>query len=149
MIVLQSIYPVDTRSGTKVTIACNATSPYMKTTFFVPSPFPVCLTDFRSVRINLVAPFRVTLKGTVADVRDMDHTLQGEPKLSFDLVDANGAWITCCALGRHAANNNLRTGSEIILYFGTGRPPIGSAPGMIWMLNDGVILALRSQFEHP
>ena len=149
MNVLQSIDPIGTRSGTEVTIVPNATSPYMIKNIFVPPPFPVCLADFRSVRSKLQAPFRVTLKGTVVDVREMDHSLQGENKLTFDLIDAHGAWVTCCALGRHAANRHLCTGSEIIIYFGTGRPPIGSSSGMIWVLKDGVIVYLRSHIIPP
>ena len=61
---------------------------------------------------------------------------------TFALVDANGIYFQCCAIGRNAGN--LEEGLRIALYFGTGRAAIGSAPGALYAYEkDSAIVALN------
>ena len=56
------------------------------------------------------------------------------------LVDGAGMWMRCCALGRCANSLGLNNGNEVILYYGIGRGARGSAPGMVYFMQDSLIV---------
>ena len=58
----------------------------------------------------------------------------------FNLVDEEGSYFQCCAMHQHCDHQMLAEGQDIIIYYGTGRGPLGSLPGMLYMLNDAFIL---------
>ena len=88
------------------------------------------------------APFRGTFRGTVADLQNLDTTQQGQAKRVFKLVDATGAYLECCALGHNAYSTALTDLQDVVVYYATGRSPIGSSPGRLYLMKDSVILSL-------
>ena len=78
-------------------------------TYTAPTP-PVCVTQFMAIRSKLKAPFRITLRGVVADLSDMQLTQQEWNKRTFNLVDDAGMWVRCCALGLSARSRALARG---------------------------------------
>ena len=58
----------------------------------------------------------------------------------FNLVDEEGSYLQCCAMYQHCDHQQLVNGQDIIIYFATGRGPLGSVPGMLYMYNDAFIL---------
>ena len=95
------------------------------------------------------APFRVTLRGFIADCETKDVTNNGKAKRQFELVDSHGVFVNCCALGKHAENAAIQNASEVVIYFGTGRGPIGGLPGMIYLMKDSLIVPLGQKFLPP
>ena len=55
-------------------------------------------------------------------------------------MDRRGAYIKCNAVDRHANNSLLQNNTEVIVYFATGRPGIGSVPSFLYLYNDAVIV---------
>ena len=66
--------------------------------------------------------------------------------MSFDLIDVEGWAIPVVALGRNAENNHIVAGKEVIVYHGSGRGPLGSMPGSVYLFKDAMIvpIGLRS-----
>ena len=60
----------------------------------------------------------------------------------FKLVDEAGACIQCSALVHNVRNVAIKTKREIIVYYGTGRTPIGNAPGMLYITKDSMIIGV-------
>ena len=71
-----------------------------------------------------------------------DFTRTGEPKTSFSLVDSNGAWLNCCAIGiRNACSNALFEGSEIVAYHAYGKGSLQEGqPSLVWLFKDTTIV---------
>ena len=69
-------------------------------------------------------------------------TQQGQAKRIFKLVDATGAYIECCALSHNAYSAALTDLQDVVVYYATGRSPIGSSPGRLYLMKDSVILSL-------
>ena len=90
----------------------------------------------------MVPPFKGNFVGCVADVREPDASQQGLQKQLFDLVDENGTWFTCCALGHCAARPTLKSGLQNVLYNGTGRPKAGTAIAAVYFFKDAVMVPL-------
>ena len=101
------------------------------------------------MRPQLLANFRATFEGTIADVEDIDFTQQGDPKRIFKLVDGSGSYILCCALGHNAESVALVPNQIVVLYFATGRGPIGSSPGMVYLRKDSIIVPMRMALFPP
>ena len=76
-------------------------------------------------------------------------TAHGQPKRSFTLVDSSGIWLPCVALAQNAENEQLQIGMELLLYFCTGRGPIGSIRGAVNLLKDAVIIGLKQHAGAP
>ena len=49
----------------------------------------------------------------------------------------------------NASQCALEEDSEVILYFGTGRGPIGTSDGMLFALREGCIVPLGKKFLAP
>ena len=131
---LASVENLGKDSGTSITLLGDATSDNFKLgTHVVPSG-NVCLSDFKWLqeRGRLQANFRITLKGKVVDLQGIERTQNGHEKRIFNLVDDSGLYITVCAMFFNASAPGLRDYAEIIVYYGAGRAPIGSAKGMIY-----------------
>ena len=147
--VLHSTPPVGSRDGTTVTTAAKATSPYLGTEFDPPPEPPVCITQFVSVRNKLKSPFRISIRGVVTELSDMQFTQTESEKRTFILVDDAGMWIRCCAIGLQATSRALENSNEIIGYFGTGRKQVGSAPGSILFMRDSMIVQVKRRVMEP
>ena len=143
---LQSVSPNPIRGATTVSIVSAATSPYLTSgTYLVPKA-EACIFQFAAVRSRLVAPFRGTFQGVIVDLYEPDYTRTQSKKRCFDLVDMQGSWIRCCAIGKNADSPALVQGYEVVLYNGTGRGPIGSQPGFLYLyLFDSVIIGVAKK----
>ena len=49
----------------------------------------------------------------------------------------------------NAHSRALEEDNEIILYFGTGRGPIGTSDGMLFVLGEGCMVPLSKKFLAP
>ena len=146
---LQSVPTIKTRTGTTVTLTRTASSPYMQNqTWVVPSQ-EVCIASFAPLKTRLNAPFRVTVRGVVQDLQDLDFSQQGNEVRYFKLVDASGYYLQCAAMHHNAHSRALEEDNEVILYFGTGRGPIGTSDGMLFALREGCIVPLGKKFLAP
>ena len=121
MVVVHSVSPLPNRRGTKILTPTSPTSPYLQERVSVPPSAPLCLDRFHARRKELVAPFRATVKGIIADVQALDVSQTGNPKRQFDIVDNMGAWFSCCAVGPLSQSKALHDGVEAVLYHGMGR----------------------------
>ena len=109
----------------------------------------VCMQSFKQLLPKTTAPFRASFQGIVTELGQLDMTAQGEPKRSFTLVDSSGIWLPCVALAQNAENEQLQNGMELLLYFCTGRGPIGSIRGTVNLLKDAVIIGLKQHDKAP
>ena len=109
----------------------------------------VCVSNFASRKEKMVAPFRGTFKGTIADLKDIDYSSNGNMVRYFKLVDVVGNYIECCA-ARHNANSvALKNNYEVILYFASGRPQMGTSPSTLFVMKEGVIMPLGLKMLPP
>ena len=70
----------------------------------------------------------------------LDFTTGGKPKKPFELVDKNGYWIECVAMGRNAMIPALQTGKDVVLYNVSGGGPIVSSEGAIYLFKDAMVV---------
>ena len=107
------------------------------------------MVQFISVRTKLNPFFRLTLRGVVSDLSDMLLTQTDSSKRTFNIVDDAGMWIRCCALGMVARSRALANGNEIVVYYGAGRKSLGSAPGMVYLLKDSLVVQVGQRTVVP
>ena len=128
--------------STSIKITAMATSPFLfpPHEYIVPNP-PHCINNFQQNRAHFVVPFRATFRGTVVNVVKGDITRAGDPKTTFALVDSFGAWLPCCATGRHALSAALVDGTEIVAYnvFARANRVEGKQP-CVWLFKDSTIV---------
>ena len=65
----------------------------------------------------------------------------------FKFCDSCGSYIACCALVQNAHSSFLQEKRDVILYYVTGRRPIGNVPGMLYLTKDSWILGLGYSAE--
>ena len=111
--------------GTIITFPNNPESPYLLTAQYRRPSNEICIYQYLPFRSQLIAPFRGTFSGMVANVQDVEFAQSGKPKKCFELVDDMGSWIKCCALGRNANARALKEGTEVVVYYGLARPSLG------------------------
>ena len=64
-------------------------------------------------------------------------------------MDASGYYLQCAAMHHNAHSLALAEHNEVIFYFGTGRGPIGTSDGMLFVLKEGCIVPLGKKFLAP
>ena len=79
------------------------------------------------------------------NIRSLDATQQGIPIREFDLVDESGTWIKCSAWGRNSRVKNFVDGSEVVLYFATGKSGAGGVGVCLWLFRDAFLLVMGPQ----
>ena len=89
------------------------------------------------------APFRLTLRGIITDVSAIQGTVKEDESRLFTLVDNDGSWIKCCAIGMPARSLALVNGNEIVLYFCWGRDNLGTIPGMVYLRKNTFVVLAR------
>ena len=142
MRILHSVSTLTGREGSKLSFPRSATSPFLVSGTYEPPLSGVCIYHFLSLRSQMIAPFRATLSGMVANVQAAELSQSGNPKKYFDLVDETGSWLQCCALGRNAGTHALEDDNEVVIYFGNARPSLGSADAMMLAMKDAVIVKI-------
>ena len=83
------------------------------------------------------------------DLCDIDYSQSQNTKRVFDLMDASGSYVKVCAMHHNSTSAALRNHQEVICYFGTGRGPIGSSVGMIYLMKDAMILPVGGGVRLP
>ena len=147
--VLHSTSTNELRAGTTITMLAKPSSPFLLSERYVAPTWPTCVTQFASVRSKFKPPFRVTLRGVITDLSEMQMTLQETNKRTFILVDEAGSWLRCCALAMTARSRALANNNEVVLYFGTGRAGLGSSPGMVYFFKDSIVLQVGYKTDAP
>lgn len=70
----------------------------------------------------------------------VEESRKGNLKKFFELVDAAGYWLQFCAMGRHDMNKVVKSGSQFVLYFGTGRAQVGESVASVYLFHDAAIM---------
>ena len=113
----------------------------LKMQFAVPPP-DCCVTVFRALRNKLTPPFRLSVKGKIVDLQGMVTSQGGNLKRIFDLVDGSGLYFTCCAMWHNANSPALENYQDVVIYFGSGRGPLGSYKGMLYIMKESMIISI-------
>ena len=144
--VLHTVQAIGVEAGTQITFPTEPTSPFTTEVVYKAPTTPKVIVNFHREKGLQTPPFRATMRGTIQNVRGPESTTKGEMKMGFDLIDAEGWAIPVVALGRNADNPNIIAGTEVIVYHGSGRGPLGSIPGCVYLFKDALIvpLGLRS-----
>ena len=138
---LCTIEPIGAETGTIVTVLEHATAENMLAMSFTPPPSPYGVSSFQSLKSKLCGNFRVTLRGVVQDLENLEYAQSGSEKRMFNLVDKQGYYLNCCAMVHNVTSRALQDFNEIIVYFAIGRGPIGNSPGLIYLYKDAVIIS--------
>ena len=142
MLELVSIEPVGAETGTSMMVLSKPTAANLiSMCYAVPSP-QCCVSSFQSIRGKLRGNFRLTVKGVISDLEDVQYSQAGNEKRLFDLVDHQGAFINCCAMKHNVASRALVNLQEVVVYFASGRGPRGSAPGLLYLMKDAMIVSI-------
>ena len=144
---LTTVYGNGAVAGTLVTFPEQASSPFLLTSVFVAPSAVACISVYGPVSAQMKPPFRSTIRGWVSDVQSECTTQQGTSKRLFKLVDGAGAFIQCCALVHNVNNSAIKNEREVIVYYGTGRGPIGNVPGMLYIMKDSMIIGVGVKIE--
>ena len=139
---LNTVEGVRGNTGSTLSRLPRATSENLISMVYAVPPAEYCVTNFRMIRNKLIAPFRLTLKGKIVDVQTLEMSSGGNPKRIFDLVDNSGVYLTCCAMKHNAESSALQNFQEVVLYYGTGRGPIGNLRGMVYLMKDAMIIPI-------
>jgi hypothetical protein len=137
---LASVEAAGSETGTMLQAVNIPSTPNMiSMSFAVPSHL-CCISNYHSVRNKLRSPFRASFKGYIMDVEPVEVSQAGNQKCKFDLVDNHGVYITFCAMKHNCESAALKQCQEAVVYFGTGRGPKGSSPGMVYLMKDAMII---------
>ena len=143
--VVHSMRSIGVQTGTVVSLSSSPSSPFTTTAMFrVPTSQQYCISDFARARALLQAPpFRGTFRGIATNTSNIDATTQGKAKLSFDLVDQAGTFITMIAIGRNANVGHIKDGFDMIIFNASGRVGYGaSSEGAIYLFRDAMIVPI-------
>ena len=121
------------------------TAANMTTMRFTLPPEEFCVSEFKDFRNRLKPPFRITIRGQVLDLQPIQRSYTGNEKRSFNIMDASGYFIACCALFHNTENTELQNQRHVVLYFGTGRPSRGNGKGVLYLGAESFILPSNCQ----
>eukprot|EP00972_Heterocapsa_arctica_P109590 16133187-Heterocapsa_arctica.AAC.1 len=94
-------------------------------------------------------PFRASFVGIIAEKpEEVEVTVSGEMKQAFVLVDGFENWLRCVAHGAHADTEILAQMNKVVVFFGSARQSLGSAPPAIWIFKDAFIVLLSKAVVH-
>ena len=143
--VVHSLRSIGVQAGTIITLSSTPSSPFTTSaTFRAPTSQQHCITDFARARQQLQAPpFRATFRGIATNTSSIETTFQGKAKLTFDLVDQAGTFITMIAIGRNANTNQIKEGFDMMVFNASGRVAPGSATeGAVYLFRDAMVVPI-------
>ena len=145
-----SVDTTDGRPGTVITNLAPEDAPNLNAQPSASPSYQIVITSFPTITDRLQPLFRVSLKGTICDVGDLEDTYNNGVKRRFSLVDSQGYYFDIYALKRHTDNACFfGTGIEVILYFVAGTEAMGSSPPMMYLYDDGFIVPLCQNDTPP
>ena len=78
----------------------------------------------------------------VSNIKKGDVTMQGKPKLKFDLVDGDGTAIPVIAIARNAGSPAIIDYMEVIVFNGTVRAGLGGTDGGVYLFKDAMVVPI-------
>ena len=76
------------------------------------------------------------------DLEDLEYSLTGNSIRRFKLVDGAGSFFQCAAMAQNTKRVALRKNFKVVVYYGTGRGPIGTIGGALYLMKDAAIVAI-------
>ena len=143
--VVHSMRSIGVQTGTIISLSSSPSSPFTTTAMLrAPTSQQYCISDFARARSLLqVPPFRGTFRGIATNTSNIDATMQGKAKLSFDLVDQAGTFIPMKAIGRNANVGQIKDGFDIVIFNASGRPGNGtSTEGAVFLFKDSMVVPI-------
>ena len=70
---LSSIEAIGAETGTVISVLDHATAENMLTMTFAVPPAPYCISSFQSLKTKLCGDFRITLRGIIIDLEDLEY----------------------------------------------------------------------------
>ena len=112
-------------------------------------PAEICISDWDSLPKPIPVPSRFTLAGIIETKEEVTTTtpLDGTPKqkCKFTLIDSQGRWLECTAVGFNAQAPALEIGSQVVLWFAIALKALGNEGARCAVLNDGVIAPVTEE----
>ena len=146
MHMLYSVNGAGANPGTEIRIVDLRSSPVLQLGNYRVPNADCCIENFASVRNLLTDPFRGTFRGRVVDLKEVSYNNSGNAKREFDLVDDLGAFVKCCAMFHNAGSTALVESNKIVIYWATGRGPIGGESGELYAYRDALIVCHGQKF---
>ena len=101
-------------------------------------------------RLQQTTPFVVNVAGIVGSCEEERMSQSGRSMRNFELYDPTGKYVACRVLGRHASNQNIEDGNEVILYFAQATTPTSAnMPGVLWLYDESHIVLIRKNCRVP
>lgn len=101
-------------------------------------------------RLQQTPPYVVNVAGIVGSCEEERMSQSGRAMRNFQLHDHTGKYVACMVLGRHASNQSLEDGNEVILYFAQATAPTSAnLPGALWLYEESHIVCLRKKCKIP
>ena len=77
------------------------------------------------------------------DPQPLHVTSDGQNIVTFDLIDDDGYFVACGAIGRNATNNCLVSGTHVILYHCLARGGQQGRASIMMLQNDALMVPLN------
>ena len=139
---LQTVKGVKSEPGSTIRFLPQGNAPGLTSASYrIPSTV-CCVRKYSSLGDPLTANFRGTFHGVIMDILPLDYTQSGNPKRQFNLVDNSGTYLMCCAMMQNTQSVALKERQEAVIYYATGRKPIGRDPGMVYLMKEAIIVPI-------
>jgi hypothetical protein len=99
------------------------------------------ITDFS--RISGPLPCFLNLSGYVTQVSGISQSRQDVSMLNFRLQDRSGKYLSCCAHGRHSANDAIQEKAHIVLFLASAASSGAGYPPVVWVYDNSHIVLRR------
>jgi len=136
------------KTSDNIVFVKEATSPHMLSGQFAMPPASVVLARF-NVLERCDAPYRVSLRGTVAEVGVVETSLSGNLKRTCKVVDQEGLWLVCVVVGEQALKPDLRENMDVIMFFASGRSSSSVQEGAVFLFANACLWILGKSSATP
>jgi len=136
------------KTSENVVFVKEATSPHMLSGQFAMPPASVVLARF-NVLERFDAPYRVSLRGTVAEVGVVETAFSGNWKRLCKVVDQDGLWLFCVVIGEQAIRPDLRENMDVIMFFASGRGSTSAQEGAVFLFSNACLWILGKSSAMP
>ncbi len=110
-------------------------------------PSSVFVSDFACLDVK--PSFGANISGIVSSVGAVTESQEGVPMRLFRLHDHGGRYVACQAFGRHAENEAISDGNEVICFFVMARAGLASGDGQLWLFDDCHVVCVRVECVVP
>ena len=78
-------------------------------------------------------PFQISIVGIMPNLSSLTSSRDNVTMRQFKLHDRSGKSVSCMAFGRHAENEILSEGAEVVVYFAVAQAGIRGEDGHLWI----------------